>query len=732
MDHSHLMIDSQTLAEVHLDIEGMVCAGCVVTIEKALLDLPGVQEADVNLSTRHAFIQYDSSKVKLEDMLSAIEGAGYHAKLSSRDEANYEEEPVSYRRQKLRLWVAILLSIPILAVTMLPLPSVVKYVFGAYVQFVLTSIVLFWPGLPIMRAAYMAAKRRTSDMNVLVALGTLAAYFYSVLMTFWPYVFKYYGIVPQTYYEAASATMTVILIGRLLDSRAQGRASQAVQKLFRLQPKMATVLRNGEELEIPVDSIDVDDVVRVRPGGRVPVDGSIQSGEADFDESMLTGESLYVTKKEGDPVYGGSICVSGSFLMKVTAIKERTMLAQIIELLERAQSSKAPVQALVDKVTAIFVPVVLLVAMVTLIAWFFIGGLSAVPRGLMASVSVLLISCPCALGLATPIAITVAAGRGAELGILFRNAQAIEKASGIKAIVLDKTGTLTEGKAKMVSGQSFGKIAFDELLKMGGAVELLSEHPFAQAIVRAAPPFQDLEVTGFQSVRGAGVSALIEGKQVAIGSLRWMKELGIDVPGIEIADATPLVICIEKEPLGVFYIKDPIREEAKEVVQALEQRGYEVWMLTGDHARVAKVVADSLGIQHYEAEMIPQQKVAQIESIKSKSKEVAMVGDGINDAPALATSDLGVALGSGTEIAMEAASVTLLRRDLRALLDLFVLSKSSMHIIRQNLYLAFVYNVIAIPIASAGLLNPVIASIAMGMSSLSVVLNALRLRSVAA
>jgi Cu+-exporting ATPase len=712
-------------------------------VEGSLRKLEGVESAEVYLLLNSAKVVYDPHKLDPKQILQAIEKAGYKATLSEKqayrdhDHHEREHEPHDHLEHVTPLveWRAIVSSVialPILISSTAQIRGIHQWVLSPMWQLILSTPVMFWAGWPILQAAGKAIRARFADMYVLIAGGTLVAYLYSLVAALFPKKLQEYGIEPYIYFEVTTVIVAVVLWGRLLEERARRGASRAIQKLLALQPLTANVIRNELEQNIPLREVVAGDIIRVRPGEKVPVDGIILEGRTKVDESLVTGESESVSKQEHDKVIGGTINVSGSFLMKATAVGEETVLAHIVELVKKAQASKAPIQALADRVTSVFVPAVIGVAVLTFLRWFFvglqIGASDAFPRAMLNAIAVLIIACPCALGIATPIAVVMGTGRGAEKGILFRDAQAIELASAIQGVAFDKTGTLTEGKPKLITVVPLSKVPKEELLTIAASVEQLSEHPLARAISENIPEENMYPVTDFQSHTGRGVSAKVGERFVRLGSLKWFKEQGIALPDLGKEVGTCIVMAFDDQPVAAFYVADKLRPTSKAAVQKLRELGINIWMLTGDREEVAQQIAQEVGIPHYQASMSPEDKLVVLKKLKSEGHKIAMVGDGVNDAPALAISDLGVALSSGTDVAIETAKVTLMRPELTALVDMALLSRRTMQIIRQNLFLAFFYNTVAIPVAVVGLLNPILASVAMVVSSLSVVFNALRLR----
>jgi Cu+-exporting ATPase len=631
------------------------------------------------------------------------------------------------------------------AMTGLHLPFIPAWLHNFWLQLVLTSPVQFWCGRSFYVGAWKSLKRRVATMDTLIALGTSAAYFYSVVVTFFPGFFTAQGLTPSVYYEVAASVVALILLGKTLENRAKGETSEAIRKLMGLQAKTARIVRNGEELEVPIAQVEIGDIVQVRPGEQIPVDGDVIEGSSTVDEAMVTGESLPVKKQLGDEVIGATINKTGSFKFRATRVGKDTFLAQIVKMVQDAQGSKAPIQKLADQVTGWFVPAVIAIALATFIIWFNATGNFTLATVTM--VEVLIIACPCALGLATPTAVMVGTGKGAENGILIKGAESLELAHKIQIIVLDKTGTLTEGKPTVTDFVTVRGTANSnelKLLQLAASVERNSEHPLGEAIVRYAQS-QEVNLTDvkdFEAIAGSGVRGVVAGKSIALGTLRWMQELGCDTEYLELrgraleaASKTVVWMASEGKIEAILGIADALKPSSAQAVKALQKLGLEVAMLTGDNRATAESIAQSVGITRVFAEVRPDQKAAQIQALQGEGKIVAMVGDGINDAPALAASDVGIAIGTGTDVAIAASDITLISGDLQGIVTAIKLSRATMRNIRENLFFAFIYNIAGIPIAAGilfpifgWLLNPIIAGAAMAFSSVSVVSNALRLR----
>lgn len=737
---------------ISLSIEGMTCASCVGRVERALKAAPGVEKASVNLATERASVQ---GFANLETLVAVVANAGYTARPVSA-EVGGEEEAADRKDVELNnlgrdFLVAVMLALPVFLLEMgshvVPgAHGLIEHTIGLraswHIQFVLTTLVLAFPGMRFYKKGLPALARLAPDMNSLVAVGTLAAYGYSLVATFAPDVLPP-GTV-NVYYEAAAVIVALILLGRVLEARAKGRTSEAIKRLVGLQAKTARVRRGSAVVEIAIGNVITGDIIEVRPGERVPVDGEVIEGESFVDESMITGEPIPVGKAEGATLVGGTVNQQGALTFRATAVGQATMLAQIIRMVEQAQGSKLPIQALVDRVTMWFVPGVFAVATLTFAAWLSFGPSPALTFALVNVVAVLIIACPCAMGLATPTAIMVGTGRGAELGILFRNGEALQLLKDAKVVAVDKTGTLTEGRPALTDFQILAGFDRDRLLGRIAAVENKSEHPIARAIVDVAQAegIALPTVAGFESITGLGVKAEVAGDRVEIGADRYMRELGLDTaPFGTIADRlgndgkSPIFVAINGRLAAILAVADPIKDGTPAAIAALHALGLKVAMITGDNARTAKAIARQLGIDDVAAEVLPDGKVAAIRKLKAQYGPTVFVGDGINDAPALAEADVGLAVGTGTDIAIEAADVVLMSGQLNGVAKAIALSRATIGNIRQNLFWAFAYNTVLIPVAAGALypawgvlLSPVFAACAMAMSSIFVLGNSLRLR----
>jgi P-type Cu+ transporter len=745
------------MENANLKLRGMSCASCANAIENAIRSVRGVNECSVNFGAEQAMVTYDPRKTDPKVICDAVDAVGYSAQPIQDDDLFAPDNDVQQKARQAenqalvrKVWVGAIVSaflvigsLPMM--TGLSIPLIPMWLHNPWLQLVLTTPVLFWCGNSFFINAGKALKRHTATMDTLVAIGTGAAYLYSLFPTFLPGFFIDRGLPPDVYYEAAAVIVTLILLGRLLENRAKGQTSEAIRKLIGLQAKTARVIRKGKEVDIPITHVMEGDVILVRPGEKIPVDGEIIDGSSTIDEAMVTGESVPVKKQPGDEVIGATLNKTGSFKFRATRVGKDTFLAQIVKLVQQAQGSKAPIQRLADQVTGWFVPAVIAIAIATFIIWYNVMG--NVTMALITTVGVLIIACPCALGLATPTSIMVGTGKGAENGILIKGAESLELAHKLKTIVLDKTGTITQGKPTVTDFVTVNGTANHNelnLLCLAASVERNSEHPLAEAVVQYAQS-QGVELSNaqeFEAIAGSGVQGYVSNQWIQIGTHRWMRELGIDTSALqehwdrlEYLGKTVIWIAVNSKVQGIMGIADAVKPSSVNAIRTLQDMGLSVLMLTGDNRRTAEVIAREVGIKRVFAEVRPEQKAETIEKIQSEGKMVAMVGDGINDAPALAQADVGIAIGTGTDVAIAASDITLISGDLQGIVTAIQLSRATIRNIRQNLFFAFIYNIAGIPIAAGilfpffgWLLNPIIAGAAMAFSSVSVVTNALRLR----
>lgn len=728
---------------VDFQVEGMTCAACANRIEKGLNKLPGVTKAAVNFAMETARVDYSPGETSISEMQQKVQQLGYKAVTKQEQVDPKEHREREAERQKRKLILSAILSFPLLW-AMVSHFSFTSWIYmpeifmNPWFQFVLATPVQFYVGWQFYVGAYKALRNGSANMDVLIALGTSAAYFYSLYYTAaWEFAGNnaHHGV--TLYYETSAILITLVILGKLFEALAKGRTSEAIKSLMGLQAKTALVVRDGQEMTIPVEEVLLGDIVLVRPGNKVPVDGEVIEGTSSVDESMLTGESLPVDKRAGDPVIGATMNKNGMLKIKATKIGKETALAQIIKVVEEAQGSKAPIQRVADVISGIFVPIVVGIAVVAFLVWYFIVEPGNFAGALEKSIAILVIACPCALGLATPTSIMAGSGRAAEFGILFKGGEHLEQTHKLDAVILDKTGTVTKGKPELTD--VITSRDEPEFLRLIGAAEKNSEHPLAEAIVSGieAKGISIPATENFEAIPGYGIRAVIEGKEVLVGTRRLMEQQEIDAKDayeemsrLEESGKTAMLAAIDKQYAGIVAVADTIKETSKAAVSRLKEMGIEVIMITGDNKRTAEAIASQVGIDHVLAEVLPEGKAAEVKKLQQQRKKVAMVGDGINDAPALATADIGMAIGTGTDVAMEAADVTLMRGDLTSIADAIYMSRRTMTNIKQNLFWALAYNSLGIPIAAIGLLAPWLAGAAMALSSVSVVLNALRLQRV--
>ena len=746
------------IEKLTLPVEGMTCASCVARVEKTLKKIDGVEIANVNLATEAVALSFDSTKTSLDVLAKAVESSGYQLVLPQKPSEcilvqtmrpsegsveNHQEK--SYRQLKHEFLFSLILAIPIMLINMLSMTAW----FMSHIPLsmdevnklllILTTPVMIVSGKRFFWPAWKLAQHFAADMNTLVSFGTGAAYLYSATVVLFPQWFPAGTNLNDVYFDSAAVIITLILMGRMLEARAKHKASDSIKLLLGLQPKAARIIKDNTEFEIPIAYVAVGDVLIMRPGERIPVDGVILKGNSSVDESMVSGESIPVEKTIGDKVIGGTINRNGSFEFRAAAVGSDTVVAHIAKLVEEAQGSKAPIQHLADKIASIFVPVVIVIALAAFGVWYLVISVGFA-AALMNAIAVLVIACPCALGLATPTAIMVGTGRGASLGVLIKNAESLERAHKIDTIVFDKTGTITSGTPSVTDIQGFNGADEQTVLRIAASLENKSEHPLGTAIVQEAKKRSLVldETDSFQSQTGFGVEASVNGRKVIVGSEKMMRDASINfTPASEDAiirfseqGKTPILVAADGKLIGIIAVADTLRPDSNKTVAELKEMGFDLVLLTGDNSRTAHAIAAQAGISRVFAEVLPQEKAAKIQELQSQGKIVAMVGDGMNDAPSLAQADVGIAVGSGTDIAMETADITLMKSDLKGVLRAIRLSRQTMRTIKQNLFWAFVYNSIGIPLAALGMLNPMFAAGAMALSSVSVVTNSLRLRRV--
>jgi Cu+-exporting ATPase len=773
------MATSET-TKLEFPVSGMHCAACQARVQRALEKAPGVNSAVVNLMTGSATVAFDPAATSAGALLETVRGTGYGAELPDPSRSAQEEQEArdaareaEFRDLKKKAIVslvagaiAMLISMPLMAhhVGVSPDPfmswvmrhvspaleAVFPWLYAASSSLLLGILLVFtlgtmlWAGRHFYTGAWNSFRHHSADMNTLIAVGTGAAFLYSLVATFAPGIFTSHGLAPDVYYEAVIIIIALILVGNALEARAKHQTASALRGLAGLQPGSARVIRNEQEMDIPIREVAHDEIVVVRPGERIPVDGVVVSGASAVDESMLTGESMPVAKQAGDAVIGGTVNRTGSFRLRATTLGKDSVLARIVTLMREAQGSRAPIQRLADRISAVFVPVVISIAIATFVTWFLTSGEGSVVRAFAAAVAVLIIACPCAMGLAVPTAVMVATGRGAERGVLIKGGEALERAGAVDTVILDKTGTITEGRPTVTDIVTVGDIDERELLRLAASLERASEHPLADAIIAAAKERGITldEALNFESVTGKGVLGWVGGCEVIAGTEALLKEHHVDVAPLSAQRSalsaqlrTVVLIAADGQPAGLLAIADPIKETSRAALAELRKLGLDLVLLTGDNEQTGKVIASKVGIERVVANVLPEGKVEEVKRLQAEGHVVAMAGDGINDAPALAQADIGIAMGTGTDIAMDAGDVTLMRGDLTGVADAIRLSRRTMRTMKQNLFWAFIYNVVGIPIAAGVLypafgilLSPVIASAAMAMSSVSVVSNSLRLK----
>lgn len=709
-------------------VQGMTCAACSARVEKALNKIEGVEKAHVNLSNNKATVEFPTGLIEDSQLIAVIEKTGYGAEIEKEVNLDREKElrEKEIKSLKYSFIVSLILTIPLFSAMFFHMAGQMNILTNGYFQWALATPVQFIIGYRFYKGAYNALRGGGANMDVLVSLGTSAAYFFSI--------YNLFNHVHEYYFEASAVIITLIVLGKLFEAIAKGKTSEAIKKLMGLQPKTATVIRDGVEMDLAIEDLVIGDIIVVKPGERVPVDGVMVDGSSSLDESMITGESIPVDKEVGDNVIGATINKYGAFKFEATKIGKDTVLSQIIKLVEDAQGSKAPVQRLADKISGIFVPIVLVIALLTIGAFALLGDVNS---GLINAVAVLVIACPCALGLATPTAIMVGTGKGAENGILIKSGEHLEKTHKMDTIIFDKTGTITKGEPDVTDIVLLSELDEDEVLRIAASVEKTSEHPLGQAIVKKAQNklIKLSEANSFSAIPGKGLISDFEGMKVLIGNRKLMSENSIDISigeekvnKLEDEGKTAMMVAIDNKLEAIIAVADQIKETSQKAIEKLESMGLEVYMITGDNQRTANAIAKQVGIKNVLADVLPENKASKVEELKAEGKNVGMVGDGINDAPALAAANVGFAIGTGTDVAMEAADITLMRGDLNGVVTAIRLSHKTMKTIKQNLFWAFFYNTVGIPVAALGFLNPMIAGAAMAFSSVSVVSNSLRLK----